>query len=112
VFGATLQANDRRLVDARLALTEQSESAGFVNASPMLHSRWMPSIESGGSAALDELVTMRSVDVEVGPAWRGDAEIDLHESPSEELAALRPAEMIAGYWRSVGATFRGGTRLA
>ena len=111
VFGATLQANDRRLVDARLTLTGQSESAGFVNASPMLHSRWMPSIEPSGSAALDELVTMRSVDVEVGPAWRGDAEITLHEAPSEELAALRPAEMIAGYWRSVGATFRGGTRL-
>jgi acetoacetate decarboxylase len=111
VFGATLQANDRRLADARLALIGPSESAGFVNASPMLHSRWMPSIESGGSAALDELVTMRSVDVEVGPAWRGDAEITLFEAPSEELAALRQAEMIAGYWQSVGATFRGGTRL-
>jgi acetoacetate decarboxylase len=111
VFGATLQANDRRLADARLELTGPSETAGFVNALPMLHSRWMPSIEPGAPAALDELVTMRSVDVEVGPAWRGDADIELHEAPGEELAALRPTEMIGGYWRSVGATFRRGARL-
>ena len=37
--------------------------------------------------------------------------IRLFEAPREELAALEPREMIAGYWRQVGATFDGGTRL-
>jgi acetoacetate decarboxylase len=112
VFGATLQANDRRLAEVRLTVSGPSETAGFVNALPMLHSRWMPSIEKDGGDALEELVTMRSRDVELGPAYTGEAEILLFEAPGEELASLEPQEMIAGYWRQVGATFDGGTRLA
>ena len=112
MFGATLQANDRRLAEARLTVSGPSETAGFVNALPMLHSRWMPSIEKDGGDALAELVTMRSRDVELGPAYTGEAEIRLFDAPGEELASLEPQEMIAGYWRQVGATFDGGTRLA
>ena len=112
VFGATLQANDRRLADARLTLTGGSETAGFVNALPMLHSRWMPSIEKDNGDSLAELVTMRSRDVDLGPAFTGDADIRLFDAPGEELAALVPSEMIAGYWRQVGATFDGGTLLS
>jgi acetoacetate decarboxylase len=111
-FGATLQANDRRLADARLVLTGESETAGFVNALPMLHSRWMPSIDPADGPSMDELVTMRSRDVELGPAYTGEPEVRLFEAPAEELAALEPREMIAGYWRQVGATFAGGERLA
>jgi acetoacetate decarboxylase len=112
VFGASLQANDRRLAEVTLTLTGASETGGFVNALPMLHSRWMPSIEKEGGDALAELVTMRSRDVDLGPAYTGTAEIRLFEAPGEELAALEPREMIAGYWRQVGATFDGGTKLA
>jgi acetoacetate decarboxylase len=112
VFGATLQANDRRLAEATLTLTGPSETAGFVNALPMLHSRWMPAIEKGGGDALAELVTMRSRDVELGPAYTGTPQLRLSEAPTEELATLEPIEMIAGYWRQVGATFDGGTTVA
>jgi acetoacetate decarboxylase len=111
-FGASLQANDRRLAEARLTLTGESETGGFVNALPMLHSRWMPSIEKGGGDSMAELVTMGSRDVDLGPVYRGDAEVELFEAPGEELDSLEPREMIAGYWRQVGATFDGGTRLA
>jgi acetoacetate decarboxylase len=111
VFGASLQANDRRLAEARLTLTGASDTAGFVNALPMLHSRWMPSIENAGGDSLSELVTMGSRDVDLGPAYTGEAEIRVFDSPSEELASLEPREIIAGYWRQVGATFDGGTRL-
>jgi len=77
----------------------------------MLHSRWMPAIDPAAPPALDELVTMSSRDVELGPVWAGEAAVSLHEAPGEELAALEPVEMIAGYWRQVGATFAGGERL-
>jgi acetoacetate decarboxylase len=83
-FGATLQANDR----------------------------WLPSIEKDGGDSLAELVTMRSRDVELGAAYTGTADVRLFEAPGEELAALEPKEMIAGYWRQVGATFDGGKRFA
>jgi acetoacetate decarboxylase len=112
VFGATLAANDRRLVDATLTLTGPSDTGGFVNALPMLHSRWMPNIDPAEPAPLDELVTMRSQDVEVGPAFTGEPTVTLHDAPAEELAGLRPTETIAGYWRQVGATFAGGSAVS
>ena len=108
VFGATLAANDRRLADVLVTLTEPSDDGGFVNALPMLHSRWLPPIGADGADAHAELVTMRSADVELGPVWRGRAEVLLHDVPGEELAALRVVEPIAAYWRQVGATFTGG----
>ena len=112
VFGATLAANDRRLAEGRLRLTAESETGGFVNALPMLHSRWMPSIDPAAAPSMDELVTMGSRDVELGPAYTGEPDVHLFEAPGEELAALQPHELIAGYWRRVGATFAGGERLA
>jgi len=107
-LGATLAANDRRLAEARLTLEAPSDTAGFVNALPMLHSRWMPAIDPASAASLDQLVTMRSLDVEVGPAWTGEPALRLFDAPGDELSALEPVEMIAGYWRQVGATFAGG----
>jgi acetoacetate decarboxylase len=111
-FGATLAANDRRLAQASLTLTGASVTGGFVNALPMLHSRWMPAIDLSQPDALSELVTMRSEDVELGPVYTGDPTIELFDAPGDELSTLRPYEMIAGYWRQVGATFAGGTKLA
>ena len=43
--------------------------------------------------------------------YAGEATVALHDAPAEELAALEPVEMIAGYWRQVGATFVGGTTV-
>jgi acetoacetate decarboxylase len=111
VLAATLAANDRRLADVTLTLTGSSETGGFVNALPMLHSRWMPNIDPGARAPLDELVTMRSRDVELGPVATGTPTIRLYDAPADELAALEPLEPIAGYWRQVGATFTGGSTV-
>jgi hypothetical protein len=111
-FGASVAANDRRIIDARFTITGKAETNGFVNALPMLHSRYFPSIEEGSPASMDELVTMKSYDWEGSEVWTGDAEIAFGSSPTEELESLAPAEMIAGYWRSVGVTWGIGTRLA
>ena len=112
VIGATLAANDRRLAEARFTISGPSETGGFVNALPMLHSRWMPSIDPDAPPALDELVTMSSVEVDLGPVFTGEADVRLFDAPGEELAALEPLETIAGYWRQVGATFAGGERVS
>ncbi len=45
IFGATLAAYDYRLVQAQFTIEEESDHAGFVNALPMVHNRWMPAIE-------------------------------------------------------------------
>jgi len=108
--GATLAANDRRLIDAVFTIEGNADSAGFVNALPMLHSRWMPAIGGAGDA-LDELVVLRSQDVETGPVYSGSFELQLHEAPGEELTSLAPIEPIAAYWRQVAATFVAGDRI-
>lgn len=111
-FGATLSTWGRRLAEARFTITGTADTAGFVNGHPMLHSRQMPAIECDGTDSLDELVTMSGYDAELGPVYSGDAEIDLFESPTEELHRLAPIEMIGGYWRLVGTSWAGGTTVA
>ena len=110
-FAMTLAAGDRRLANATVTLRSLGQSNGFVNGHPMLHHRWFPRIELDGVDSLDEVVTMSGVDVELGPAWNGEASLELFESPTEELAQLAPIEIIGGYFRSVGTTFAGGTTL-
>ncbi len=110
-FGATCSASGRRLIDAAFTITGTAETAGFVNGHPMLHHRYMPAIERAGGDSLDELVTMRGYDGEVGPCFSGEATIALYESPVEELTRLAPIEMIGGFWREVGISWNGGSTL-
>ena len=109
-IGASLAANDRRLIDAVFTIERGADTAGFVNALPMLHSRWMPAIDGAGDA-LDELVVLRSQDVETGPVYSGSFDLQLHDAPGEELTSLAQVEPIAAYWRQVAATFVGGDRI-
>lgn len=110
-FGATLAAADRRLAEARIELTQRVDSPGFVNGHPMLHNRYWPSIESDGSASMDELVTMSGYDGEIADVWAGTASLELLESPTEELTRLEPLEIIGGFYHRVGVSWRGGTTL-
>lgn len=111
-FGASLSTFGRRIADARFTITGTADSAGFVNGHPMLHSRQMPAIEMDGRDSLDELVTMRGFDVELGPVFAGDADLTLHDSPTEEIAAFEPIEMIGAWYRQVGNSMAGGTTVA
>ncbi|HLJ99477.1 MAG TPA: acetoacetate decarboxylase family protein [Streptosporangiaceae bacterium] len=110
-FAGTLAAADRRLAQCTVTLREQTMASGFVNAHPMAHHRWLPSIEKGTPDTVSELVHSGSAHVEAGPAWQGDATLDLFDSPVEELARLEVREIIAGYYRQVGVTWDGGRTL-
>ena len=77
----------------------------------MLHTRQMPAIEMDGRDSLDELVTMRGFDVELGPVYAGDAELEIFDNPTEELSRLAPFEVIGGYYRQVGNSMGGGTTV-
>ena len=112
-LGATLSAYDHRLASAVVTLREPVDSNGFVNGHKMLHSRWMPSITPGAGNSLDQLITMGGVQTELGQAWGGDAELELHDSQWDELQSILPVEKIlGGYWREVGTVFNGGTLVA
>jgi acetoacetate decarboxylase len=110
-FGATLAAGDRRLAEAVLTLREESETNGFVNGHPMAHHRVFPNIAGPGDAYA-ELISSGAASFEGGPAWTGDVEVRLFESPTEELANLTVDEVIGGYYRQVGVEWNGGATLA
>lgn len=111
MFGATVSAAGRLVARATWTLTEPAKTPGFVNAHPMLHNRYWPAIESDGSAALDELVTMRGYDGESADVWAADAALEIMETPSEELHLLEPLEVIGGFYHRVAASWKGGTTL-
>ncbi|MFW2381793.1 MAG: acetoacetate decarboxylase family protein [Acidimicrobiales bacterium] len=110
-FGATLSTFGRRIADARFTITGTAESAGFVNGHPMLHTRQMPAIEMDGRDSLDELVTMRGFDADLGPVYSGDAELVLHDCPTEELDRFGDVEIIGGFYRQVGNSMHAGSTV-
>jgi acetoacetate decarboxylase len=111
-FGATLAAYDHRLATARITLTEPGDSNGLVNSLPMLHNRQVRAIEREGGLVLDELVTMSGFDADLGPAWQADAELELADSPWDELASMLPVkEILGGYYRQIGVSWNGGSTV-
>ena len=95
-----------------VTLREPSATNGFVNAHKMAHHRVLPGIASGSPDAFAELIESGSSSFEAGPAWTGDAELRVFESPTEELDRLRVDEIIGGYYRQVGVVWNGGRSLA
>ena len=112
VFGATLAAADRRLADAVLTLREESASDGFVNSHPMAHHRILPGIGKDAPDAYAELISSGAAEVQAGPAWKGDVDLRLYDSPTEELSRLSVDEIIGGYYRQAGVVWDGGSTLA
>jgi acetoacetate decarboxylase len=111
-FGATLAANDRRLAEAVIALTEPAERNGFVNGHPMAHHRWLPAIDGKGDAHA-ELIESTAAKFEGGQPWRAKVDhFELFQSPTEELARLEVREMIGAYYRQIGVVWNGGRSLA
>jgi acetoacetate decarboxylase len=111
-LGASVSAYDYRLATARITLIGPSKTNGFVNGHPMLHNRWVPSITPGLGNSLDQLITMSGVDLDLGEPWQGTADLELADSPWDELASILPIEeIIGGYYREVGVTFNGGKLL-
>ena len=113
-FGATLAAGDRRLAEAVLTLTGESETNGFVNAHPMAHHRILPDIAHDGTGddAFAELIESGANAFEGGQAWEGEVDLRLFDVPTEELARLEVHEIIGGYYRQVGVVWNGGRSLA
>ncbi|MGA7229142.1 MAG: acetoacetate decarboxylase family protein [Acidimicrobiia bacterium] len=111
IFGASLASSDRRLAQIRVEIEKPVDTPGFVNGHPMLHNRRWPTIESDGSDSVDELVTMRGYDGEVADVWSGRGQVDLFDSPADELSLLAPIEVIGAYYHRVAVSWRGGTTL-
>ena len=61
--------------------------------------------------AYAELIESGGAEFAGGPSWSGDVEVNLYDSPTEELSRLTVDEIIGGYYRQVGVVWNGGTSL-
>jgi acetoacetate decarboxylase len=98
-FGASLCARDRRLAEAQVTLTEQTDTLpkpGFARA---VNTRHFPDLVAGQHhrPLVYDLVQLKSRDVQISKIWRGEARLEIFDSPYLELAELRPVRVIAGY---------------
>ena len=54
---------------------------------------------------------MSGFDVDLGPVYSGDAELDIFDNPTEELTRFGDIEIIGGFYRQVGTSMHGGTTV-
>jgi acetoacetate decarboxylase len=99
VYGGTCAAYDRRLAEGSVALERASVDGPTHNGPPLVNVRHFPRLEAGrhDEPAVHELVRARSRDRAVSEIWEGEAFLELHEAPGEELAALAPVRMGKGF---------------
>lgn len=109
-FAGTLAAGDRRLVEARVVLERPAPPPPLMLA-PLVHTRLFPAWDPGAEP-LEELVTGGSQAQVIDGVWAGDAELELFESPTDDLARLRPVEILGGYRFAFAETITGGRLLS
>jgi hypothetical protein len=109
VFGASLAANDRRLVDAALVLEGDSDAPAGFGSRPVFGMRHVPDLSAGvgGVPLCQQLVRLGGRDLIVGRAKTGNAKLQYHSAEWDELSDLRPIQVGQGYRFDVGLTVDG-----
>ncbi len=105
-FGASLSANGRRLVEARVTLEEKADSLPSPTFANAVLLRYFPELVNSkhNKPAVHELVQLKSRDVEISPIWKGQASLNIFDHPYTELPDLSPTSVLAGYRFSVAVT--------
>ena len=109
-IAANTSVAGRRLIEAQVKLDSLTEKMPDLMTKQLHHTRYFPAIDHTG-AALEEFVTFSIEDIEIGPVWKGHAELTFFDSPTEELFALAPREVIGASYHKIAYTFKGGQVL-
>jgi acetoacetate decarboxylase len=102
-FAASVSAAGRRLGDATVTL--QAPASGLAALGrPTVNLRHFPRLASGqwGNPAVHELVMAVFDNQKLTNIWTGDATLEFPEAEGEEVAALNPVRVDAGYRFNLG----------
>jgi acetoacetate decarboxylase len=108
LFSGHVASLGARLAHATVTLDDPAQT-GFIPKAmrlPVWHTRLMPDLAGGEPLVLDLARNIVS-DFAVANVWTGKASLELFESEFEELAALRPVEVVGGFRCSVAFTITG-----
>lgn len=98
----------RRLASGTVTL-DSPAAEGFVPKAmrlPLWHTRLVPDL-AGGPPLVHDLARNIVTDFAIAEVWTGPAELELLDSEFEELAALRPTEVLGGFRCAVAFTVTG-----
>lgn len=101
------EAHGDKIVEGSLTFARQAEPSELPPVKFYL-TRHFPDIEDPSKPAIHELAVSEVANVSVADIWAGDAEVRFLESAGEEIAALRPVEILGGFYHSMGLTITGG----
>jgi acetoacetate decarboxylase len=107
-FAGHVASLGARLARGSVTLDAPAEP-GFVPKTlrlPVWHTRLMPDL-AGGEPLVFDLSRNIVSDFAVANVWTGDAELEFFESEFEELAALRPLDVVGGFRCSVAFSVTG-----
>jgi len=98
-FCGTAAANDRRLASGSVTLDHTTEAPSPHFTVPIVNMRYFPRLDAGhhGDPAVHELVRVAANDRSFSEIWEGDAELELYETPDDELGALAPLRVGRGF---------------
>jgi len=98
-FGASLSAHGCRLADARVTLRQPVADPFTVFNRPTALVRYFPRLAKGqqDQPAVNELTVSITDDLKLVDLWRGEGQLSFPRAPGEELHALGPIKVGAGF---------------
>jgi len=98
-FGASVSAHGQRLADARVTLREPVADPFTVFNRPTALTRYFPRLVKGQQdrPAVNELTVSITDDLKLVELWRGEGQLAFPKVSGEELHALGPLKVGAGY---------------
>jgi acetoacetate decarboxylase len=98
-FGASASAHGQRLVTARVTLREPVPDPTVMFNRPTVNLRYFPRLSAGqhDNPAVNELVMCITDNQRIVDLWFGDADLRFPEVEGEELHALAPLRIGAGF---------------
>ena len=98
-FGASVSAHGQRLADARVTLREPVADPFTVFNRPTALTRYFPRLVKGqhDKPAVNELTISLTDNLKLVELWRGEGQLTFPQVPGEELHALGPVKVGAGF---------------
>jgi acetoacetate decarboxylase len=98
-FGASLSAHGQRLAEACVTMHRPVENGLSLLRRPTVLLRYFPRLAAGyqEKPAVNELAMSITDDLTVAGAWIGEGELNFPEANGEELDALAPKRIDAGF---------------
>lgn len=98
-FCGTAAVNDRRLAWGSVTLEHTTDTPSPHFAVPVVNTRYFPRLDAGhhNDPAVHELVRVATFDRSFSEIWEGSAELELYDTPDDELGALAPLRVGRGF---------------